>query len=108
MRGGLEKVKDVRAQGVERLKEKNGIDQYTVVAFENEKDRDTFMKEISVPKYEQYVTADQVRRLEGRNTSERQHPLLRPWCRQLLAKIQDRCQHRKAQVYPLPARAQLV
>jgi hypothetical protein len=26
MRGGLEKVKDVRAQGVERLKEKNGID----------------------------------------------------------------------------------
>lgn len=71
MRGELEKVKDARAQGVERLKEKNGIDWYTVVVFENEEDRDTFMKEISVPKYEQYVTADQVRRLEGRNTSER-------------------------------------
>lgn len=70
MRGELEKVKDARAQGVERLKEKNGIDWYTVVVFENEEDRDTFMKEISVPKYEQYVTADQVRRLEGRNTSE--------------------------------------
>lgn len=70
MRGELEKVKDARAQGVERLKEKNGIDWYTVVVFENEEDRDTFMKEISVPKYEQYVTADQVRRLEGRNISE--------------------------------------
>lgn len=60
----IDKVKEARAQGTDNLKEKNNIDWYAVIVFENEKDRDAFFKEISVPKYEQYITAEQVRRLK--------------------------------------------
>lgn len=63
MRGDLEKVKEARKQSVENLKERNNINWYTVIVFENEKDRDAFMKEISIPKYEQYITEEQVRRI---------------------------------------------
>ena len=63
MRGDLEAVKEARKQSVENLKERNGINWFTVIVFENEKDRDSFMKEISIPKYEQYITEEQVRRL---------------------------------------------
>ena len=66
MRNDLEKVKEARKQSVENLKERNDINWYTVIVFENEKDRDAFMKEISIPKYEKYITEDQVRRLERR------------------------------------------
>lgn len=66
MRGDLDKVKDARKQSVENLKERNSINWYTVIVCENEKDRDAFMKEISIPKYEKYITEDQVRRLERR------------------------------------------
>lgn len=63
MRGDLEKVKESRKKSVENLKERNSIDWYTVIVFENEKDRDSFMREISIPKYEKYITEDQVRRI---------------------------------------------
>ena len=63
MRGDLEKVKEARKQSVENLKERNNINWFTVIVFENEADRDAFMKEISIPKYEQYITEEQVRRI---------------------------------------------
>jgi hypothetical protein len=63
MRGDLEAVKAARKESAEKLKERNSIDWYTVIVFENEKDRDNFMKEISIPKYEQYITEEQVRRI---------------------------------------------
>ena len=63
MRGDLEAVKEARKESAERLKERNSIDWFTVIVFENEKDRDAFMKEISIPKHEKYITEDQVRRL---------------------------------------------
>ena len=63
MRGDLEKVKAARKQSVDNLKDRNNINWYTVIVFENETDRDAFMKEISIPKYEKYVTEAQVRRL---------------------------------------------
>ena len=63
MRGDLEAVKEARKQSVENLKERNNINWFTVIVFENEKDRDSFIKEISIPKYEQYITEEQVRRL---------------------------------------------
>jgi len=63
MRGDLEAVKAARKQSAEKLKERNGINWFTVIVFENEKDRDSFMKEISIPKYETYVTEEQVRRI---------------------------------------------
>lgn len=63
MRGDLEAVKAARKESVERLRERNSIDWFTVIVFENEADRDAFMKEISIPKHEKYITEDQVRRL---------------------------------------------
>lgn len=63
MRGDLEKVKAARKQSVDNLKDRNNINWYTVIVFENETDRDAFMKEISIPKYEKYVTEEQVRRI---------------------------------------------
>jgi len=63
MRGDLEAVKAARKQSAEKLKERNNINWYTVIVFENEEERDAFMHEISVPKYEQYITEDQVRRI---------------------------------------------
>lgn len=66
MRGDLEAVKAARKESVEKLKDRNNIMWYTVIVFENEGDRDNFMKEISIPKYEQFITEDQVRRIKAR------------------------------------------
>lgn len=63
VRGDLEKVKAARKQGMERVKERGEINFYVTVVFETEKDRDSFMKEISIPKYERFVTEEQVRRI---------------------------------------------
>ena len=63
MRGDLEAVKEARKESVERLKERNSIDWFTVIVFENEEARDAFHKEISIPKHENYITEDQVRRI---------------------------------------------
>ena len=63
MRGDLEAVKAARQESVERLKERNSIDWFTVIVFENEDARNEFMKEISIPKHEKYITEDQVRRI---------------------------------------------
>lgn len=59
----IDEIKRARAQGVDNLKEKNSINWYAVVVFADEKDRDAFFKEISVPKYEEYITAEQIRRI---------------------------------------------
>lgn len=59
----IDEVRKSREKSTSELKEKNSIEWYVVVVFENEKDRESFFKEISVPKYEQYITAEQVRRL---------------------------------------------
>lgn len=63
VRGDLEKVKEARKKGMERVKERGEINWYTTIVFETEKDRDAFMKEISIPKYERFITEDQVRRI---------------------------------------------
>ena len=67
MRGDLEKVKEARKQSVQNLKDRNNINWYTVIVFETEEDRNAFMKEISIPKYEQYITEDQVRRIQKKD-----------------------------------------
>lgn len=63
MRGDLEQVKAARKESAEKLKERNNINWYTVIVFESEADRNAFMKEISIPVHEQYVTEEQVRRI---------------------------------------------
>ena len=63
MRGDLEAVKAARQESVERLKDRNSIDWFTVIVFDNEQARKDFMKEISIPAHEKYITEDQVRRI---------------------------------------------
>ena len=63
VRGDIEKVKEARKKGMERVKERGEINWYTTIVFDTEKDRDAFMKEISIPKYERFITEDQVRRI---------------------------------------------
>lgn len=63
MRGALDAVKQARAESAEKLKERNSIDWYTVIVFENEEDRNAFMQSISIPKYEKYITEDQLKRI---------------------------------------------
>lgn len=64
IRGELEKIKDARKKSTQKMKDDQSPQFYLTVVFENEKDRDSFMKEISVPRFEQFVTEDQVRRLK--------------------------------------------
>lgn len=64
MRGDLEAVKEARKKSVDNLKERNNINWYTVIVFENQQERENFMKEISIPAHERYITEDQVRRIQ--------------------------------------------
>lgn len=63
MRGAVQKVKDSKAKSIERMKEKDNIDWYVVIVFDTQEKKDSFLKEISIPKYERYITEDQVRRI---------------------------------------------
>ncbi len=61
---GLEEVKAAREAGKERMQEKNNINFYSVIVFEDEKQKAEFYKKISVPLSEEYLTADKILRLE--------------------------------------------
>ena len=63
MRGALDAVKEARKESAEKLEERNNIEFFTVIVHENEKDRENFMKEISMPIHEKYITEEQLRRL---------------------------------------------
>ena len=63
LRGAVENVKNTKAASIERMKEKDCIDWYVVIVFDNQEKKNDFLKEISIPKYERYITEDQVRRI---------------------------------------------
>lgn len=63
LRGAIENVKNTKAASLERMKEKDCIDWYVVIVFDNQDKKNDFLKEISIPKYERYITEDQVRRI---------------------------------------------
>ena len=63
VKGRLDEIKDARANSMDKLKERNSINFYVTVVFEDEAEREQFMKDISIPVYEQYITGDQVRRI---------------------------------------------
>jgi ParB-like chromosome segregation protein Spo0J len=69
-----EKIDEIRAErenSRERLKDANNINWYTVIVFEDEADRADFMRKISVPVTEQYVTREQVERLAQKSHTSR-------------------------------------
>ena len=61
---GLEEVKAARQAGKERMQEKNNINFYSVIVFEDEKQRAEFYKKINVPQSEEYLTVEKILRLE--------------------------------------------
>lgn len=61
---GLEAVKEARQAGKERMQDKNNINFYSVIVFEDEAAKTEFYKKISVPLSEEYLTADKILRLE--------------------------------------------
>ena len=69
-----EKIDEIHAErenSRERLKDANNINWYTVIVFEDEADRADFMRKISVPATEQYVTREQVERLAQKSHTSR-------------------------------------
>lgn len=63
LRESVQKVKEAKAASIERMKEKDCIDWFVVIVFDTQQKKNDFLKEISIPKYEQYITEDQVRRI---------------------------------------------
>lgn len=61
---GLAAVKEARQAGKERMQDKNSINWYSVIVFEDEAAKAEFYKKISVPMSEEYITADKILRLE--------------------------------------------
>lgn len=61
---GLEEVKAARAASKERMAERGNINFYSIIVFEDEKQRAEFYKRISVPTSEEYLTVDKIYRLE--------------------------------------------
>lgn len=61
---GLAEVKEARAASKERMQEKNNINFYSVIVFEDEAAKTEFYRKISVPISEEFLTADKVLRLE--------------------------------------------
>lgn len=61
---GLEEVKAARQASKERMQEKNSINFYSVIVFEDEKAKAEFYRKINTPLSEEYITADKVYRLE--------------------------------------------
>lgn len=61
---GLAEVKEARAKSKERMQEKNNINFYSVIVFEDEAQKAEFYKKINTPLSEEYLTADKIYRLE--------------------------------------------
>lgn len=62
---GLEEVKAARQASKERMAEKNNINFYSIIVFQDEAQRAEFYKKISVPASEEYITVDKIYRLEN-------------------------------------------
>lgn len=61
---GLAEVKEARAKSKERMQEKNNINWYSVIVFEDEEQKAEFYRKINVPISEEYLTVDKILRIE--------------------------------------------
>lgn len=64
VKGRLKEIKNARSQMNENLQERGRIDFFTVIVFSSPEERAEFHRQISVPISEQYITQEQVRRIE--------------------------------------------
>lgn len=65
VKGELKQIKEARSQMNDKLKESGRIDFYTCIVFSSPEEREEFHRGINVPISEQYVTAEQVRRIKA-------------------------------------------
>lgn len=63
MRGTFDEIKATKKENREKMKERDNLDFYLIVVFENAKEKEEFMKKIHIPLHEQYVTEDQIMRI---------------------------------------------
>lgn len=66
MRGTIEEIKEAKKAARERMKGMDSIDWYEVIVFEDEQERKDFLKLISIPAYERFITLDQLKRMKER------------------------------------------
>lgn len=64
MKSDLQDIKEQRRASAEKLKERNNINWYTIIIFEDEAERLAFHKRIGIPEYEDYVSVDQIERIK--------------------------------------------
>lgn len=64
IKDGLDEVKAARLAGQENLKDRNSINWYTIIVFSDEKERNSFHRRIGIPEFEQYVSVDQIERIQ--------------------------------------------
>lgn len=65
----LSDIKEARAEGMERLKDRNNINFLTTLVFRDEEERKEFHKKIGVPDYENYISLEQLDRYLEKNES---------------------------------------
>lgn len=63
---GLAEVKEAREKGKERLQERNNLNWYSVIVFEDEAAKAAFYKLINTPLSEEYLTVDKIMRLQDK------------------------------------------
>lgn len=64
MKNDLEKIKAERQKGAQLLKDRNNINFYCIVVFEDENEKKKFFKEINIPVNEECITLEQLKRIE--------------------------------------------
>jgi hypothetical protein len=62
IKADIQGVRDAREKSRELLKEKNQVCFYVTVAFSDQEEREEFMRKISVPVYEEFITKEQLDR----------------------------------------------
>lgn len=58
----LAEIKDARKDGKERLSERNSINWYSVLVFEDEQEKKEFYDKIGTPLHEEYINMKQLKR----------------------------------------------
>ena len=60
----IKSIREQRKQMNEKYSEEQNADFYFVVVCKNQADKDAILSEISIPKYERYITSEQLRRIK--------------------------------------------
>lgn len=60
----LKEIKEARAEANEKMEQKNNINFYAMIVFEDEHEKKEFYKKINTPIYEEYLSLSQIKRIK--------------------------------------------